>query len=458
MLISYAQNFEDVMLWRALRHVDQGCYVDVGAQSPDFDSVSRMFYEHGWRGVHVEPVDDYASQLRTRRPDELVLQVAVTDSPGALRFYDIPETGLSTTDSAIAETHRVAGFHVREVEVASVTLDTVFERVAGREVHWLKIDVEGAEALVIKSWTGAVRPWVLVVESTLPLSVEPTHDQWEAAVLSKGYTFAYFDGLNRFYVSDAHPELLPAFHCAPNVFDGFVLAPGSSYCIVTRTESEARIESLRGEHEQAIQLLQGEVEGQVSELRAEREVIVMLRGELEERVAKLDAEHQMVELLKTEYAEAHSIAEAYRYELSGVRFEAERLRAAIAAIEHSRSWRITSPLRRGAALVARVRKSPRRALSDMVAAGMRPILRHPSLGPLVNAVVKRVPPLHARLRRMALHRGMVDVKDPVIAMPKSPSQVAVFDAMPETDATQQLSVRGRDMYQRLVAERESRDV
>ena len=53
--VSYAQNFEDVMLWRALKHISNGFYIDVGAWSPDIDSVTRIFYEHGWRGVNVEP-------------------------------------------------------------------------------------------------------------------------------------------------------------------------------------------------------------------------------------------------------------------------------------------------------------------------------------------------------------------------------------------------------------------
>ena len=33
--ISYAQNYEDVILWRALRDVEQGFYVDVGAADPE---------------------------------------------------------------------------------------------------------------------------------------------------------------------------------------------------------------------------------------------------------------------------------------------------------------------------------------------------------------------------------------------------------------------------------------
>jgi|SRR5262245_3315890 len=56
MVISYAQNFEDIILWRALKHVEKGFYIDIGAQDPVVDSVSLAFYEKGWRGVHVEPV------------------------------------------------------------------------------------------------------------------------------------------------------------------------------------------------------------------------------------------------------------------------------------------------------------------------------------------------------------------------------------------------------------------
>ena len=33
--LSYAQNAEDVMLWRALRHVERGFWIDVGAAEPD---------------------------------------------------------------------------------------------------------------------------------------------------------------------------------------------------------------------------------------------------------------------------------------------------------------------------------------------------------------------------------------------------------------------------------------
>src|SRR5665213_2456142 len=99
-LISYAQNFEDVMLWRALRHVENGFYIDVGAQDPVLSSTSLAFYERGWRGVNIEPVAAYADLLRAQRPDEEVLQTAVGKSSNQLlTFYEIPDTGLSTANA-----------------------------------------------------------------------------------------------------------------------------------------------------------------------------------------------------------------------------------------------------------------------------------------------------------------------------------------------------------------------
>ena len=53
---SYAQNFEDLMLYRALGKVERGFYIDIGAHHPEIDSVSKAFVDRGWRGVHVEPV------------------------------------------------------------------------------------------------------------------------------------------------------------------------------------------------------------------------------------------------------------------------------------------------------------------------------------------------------------------------------------------------------------------
>lgn len=227
--ISYAQNFEDVMLWRALKDVDKGFYIDIGAQDPVVDSVSLAFYEHAWRGLHVEPTEQYSAKLRQARPDEVVEQVAIGADGDSLKFYEFSGTGLSTSDDTIAKAHIDSGYQAICLTVPMISLDALLNKYGERPVNWMKIDVEGFEKSVIESWVESpVRPWILVIESTRPLSQEQSHEAWEELVLMKGYQFAYFDGLNRFYVHDSKSELLRAFNCPPNVFDGFVLGGKSS--------------------------------------------------------------------------------------------------------------------------------------------------------------------------------------------------------------------------------------
>jgi FkbM family methyltransferase len=225
MLTSYAQNFEDVILWRALGELGRGFYIDIGAQDPVVDSVSLCFYEAGWRGIHVEPSAHYAALLRRARPDELVIEAAVDNLRGIVTFYESTTTGLSTCDPGIAERHIAEGLELRKTQVPAITLSDVLNGCGDREVHWLKIDVEGFEKQVIDGWLPTkVRPWIVVVESTRPNTSEPTFPAWEPQLVNLGYRYVYFDGLNRFYLSEAHLDLAYLFGPGPNVFDRFELS------------------------------------------------------------------------------------------------------------------------------------------------------------------------------------------------------------------------------------------
>ena len=163
-LISHAQNFEDVRLWRAFQDVTNGRYLDIGTQHPDRDSVSRLFYDRGWRGVHVEPTPFYAAAMRNARPDEHVIEAAVSSSLVPLAFFEFPDTGLSTGVPEIAKRHEKAGFNLREIVVPTVTLSGLFDFMGKDPIHWLKIDVEGMEADVLASWGDhPSRPLALVI-------------------------------------------------------------------------------------------------------------------------------------------------------------------------------------------------------------------------------------------------------------------------------------------------------
>jgi hypothetical protein len=85
--------------------------------------------------------------------------------------------------------------------------DICAEHVRG-EIHFLKIDVEGAERAVIQGCDFVrFRPWVVVVEATEPLTDIPSYPAWEPLLLGSAYEFACTNGLNRFYLASEHAEL-----------------------------------------------------------------------------------------------------------------------------------------------------------------------------------------------------------------------------------------------------------
>jgi FkbM family methyltransferase len=222
--LSYAQNFEDVMLWRALKGVDKGFYIDVGAAWPRDHSVTAAFYDRDWRGINIEPNPSFFEMLRADRPRDINLNVLIGEnSAEQVDFFVIQGTGLSTTNKSIADGHLEGGFSSQKIEIAQSTLVSVIEtHCAGRDIHFLKVDAEGAEAQVLKSndWD-RFRPWICVIEATVPLSEQESYIEWDEYLISKRYIHAYSDGLNRFYVRQESNGLLEHFKFPPNVFDRF---------------------------------------------------------------------------------------------------------------------------------------------------------------------------------------------------------------------------------------------
>ncbi|HET9142500.1 FkbM family methyltransferase, partial [Actinophytocola sp.] len=222
-MISYAQNAEDVVLARLFADQRTGRYVDLGAGDPIEASVTKHFYDLGWRGLNVEPIPELAEKLRANRPEDVTRAVAVGAKPGTAVLHLVaPEWGWSTLDDGLARGYREdQHWEVRDIEVEVVTLAALLDEHPG-PVDFLKIDVEGAEQDVIDGadWDRH-RPRVVVIEATEPGSPTPTHDRWEPVLLDAGYRCALFDGLNRFYVDKGDDEAMTRLAAPANVFDGY---------------------------------------------------------------------------------------------------------------------------------------------------------------------------------------------------------------------------------------------
>jgi FkbM family methyltransferase len=221
-MISYAQNREDVILARVFTD-PTGFYVDVGASDPVMHSVTKWFYDRGWTGVNIEPHTPTFERLASDRPRDANLNIAVSDAGGTFDFFEIPHTeGLHTLEPAVADKVRREGHAVLQGTVPCRTLADVCAWFVGdRAIDFMKIDAEGHERAVLAGmdfsrWT----PRVLVVEATEPCSTVPSHAEWEPIVLEAGYRFAFFDGLNRYYVrQDESEEFTSRLAVPASVFD-----------------------------------------------------------------------------------------------------------------------------------------------------------------------------------------------------------------------------------------------
>lgn len=194
-MISYAQNAEDVVLRNAFAGQAEGFYIDVGANDPVEDSVTKHFSELGWRGINVEPVTTLHAALVADRPRDINLCVAVGEQPGVLEFGEVSSNpGLSTFNSVLDEKNATAGLPIVHRQVPIRTLaDICAEHVTG-EIDFLKVDVEGFEGQVLRGndWS-RFRPKVILAENNFS-------ENWHDYVLEQGYTQTLHDGLNRFYV------------------------------------------------------------------------------------------------------------------------------------------------------------------------------------------------------------------------------------------------------------------
>jgi FkbM family methyltransferase len=241
-IVSFSQNAEDVRLWRVFRTIEKGFYVDVGAADPRVDSVTRLFYERGWSGINVEPSPCFDALCEDRTRD-VNLRIAVGETEGDVPFFlTYPYLGMSTNDPSVHANLMQAIERIEEVAVPQRRLESVLrEHAAGKTLHFLKVDVEGAEHQVLASsdWA-SFRPIVVIVEAIEPWSTSPTYEMWERVLLDAGYRFATFDGINRFYVEQSHDHLISTLAYPISALDRFVTA--STHDLEARLEhSEAEL-------------------------------------------------------------------------------------------------------------------------------------------------------------------------------------------------------------------------
>lgn len=250
------------MLARLFAGEAAGFYIDIGAGDPTQLSVTRHFYELGWRGINVEPIRANWERFVKERPRDINLNVAIAGEAGRREFCEVVDNdALSSLDTARIGELAAGGVRIQRYEVDCVTGDSLFLQCPA-EVDFLKIDVEGAEHEVLRSIDlTRHRPKALVIEATAQAAAFPgwaqwspmAHarwDAWEPRVLGSGYVFAHFDGLNRFYLREDLRHLAARLQIPPGVFDFIVPDLQESLLRDRRAADAAYAAALEGQEAQ----------------------------------------------------------------------------------------------------------------------------------------------------------------------------------------------------------------
>lgn len=217
--VSYAQNREDIIIDAFFKQKQKGFYVDVGANHPTIDSVTKYFYEKGWNGINIEPIPELAALLKIDRLRDVTLCVGISSESGSkiLRSYD-NALGLSTVSEEIKndtsdKVYQPFKEEYKDIKIETSTLAAIMgEHVGSKPIDFMKVDVEGLEYEVLagNNWT-KFSPELICIEANHIIK------DWNSILLDQGYVKFFNDGLNDYYAKK-ESKLLKEFSFPESVF------------------------------------------------------------------------------------------------------------------------------------------------------------------------------------------------------------------------------------------------
>ncbi|MEK7621060.1 MAG: FkbM family methyltransferase [Patescibacteria group bacterium] len=249
----FAQYNEDIIIASLLPNIENGFYVDVGANDEEYHSVTKYFYQRGWSGINIEPIPRLLKVFEKKRKRDINLNIAVSEKKGTLKFREYPEhDGFSTlsTESKGEESKLNIPYNDYSVKVDS--LENIFSENSIKKIDFLKIDVEGYEFEVLKSnnWE-KYRPTVVCIEAN------HRTDDWSSFLEGYKYELVIYDGLNEYYIAKESSKLFEGFaeRAAINSHNGI-----RNHHFTTWSNDIKHLEGLVSDQDRRIQTIQGELD------------------------------------------------------------------------------------------------------------------------------------------------------------------------------------------------------
>lgn len=165
-------------------------YLDIGARHPIFGSNTYLFYCAGASGTCVDADATFISLLRELRPRDTVLNVAISDRPGASGEFFFFEGGGSTSDRTEAVRRSGSEGDLAVSTVPQIDINSLIREHFRTYPTLLSIDIEGMDLPVLKSLDLTAFPIPVICVETCTYStnrVRPKDSSITDFLATKGY-------------------------------------------------------------------------------------------------------------------------------------------------------------------------------------------------------------------------------------------------------------------------------
>lgn len=162
---STSQFGEDIIIAKLLvsMNIQTISYIEIGVPHPVYASNTYYFYQHGSRGICVEPNPDVIRRIKGVRQEDVVINKgigAAEDSGKQLKYYRFKGSkALNTFSETIVENREKAGVPVEDViEIPIISLNQVLAEYCVKCPDYISIDVEGYEYRILKDFDFSAYP------------------------------------------------------------------------------------------------------------------------------------------------------------------------------------------------------------------------------------------------------------------------------------------------------------
>lgn len=216
--VSFSKNMEDVLLWRMFKSEENGFYIDIHADSPDRESITKGLYERGWSGLNIHRDISILNLFEHFRPNDENLHCVLSADANHLGENLTADGSRPNVLSTCS-----IGRRFNKVRQQVFSFNQICERfvLPSKSVHFLRVNL-GADFDHLFSYNNWLefRPWVLIIATRD--YVDAACNDLDQNMHSISYEVAYVNNDYRFYLAREKKALASFLDKEPSFADGFI--------------------------------------------------------------------------------------------------------------------------------------------------------------------------------------------------------------------------------------------